>query len=523
MFERKDIEELLGSAPLNAFAKGAGRALSENRNRNIGAMFSSDHVVEYIQILYRMLLFRREYELEPLYEHIFSAVAPAIEAIRESKEDYPREEFDRHMNQLYDWHLIDRRLEKERLRGYKDVRRDRYRCRLADESAAFLQWLEERLHGEFISHPDDTENLLEFVLSRLRDINSELNKLDKAREENSEEKAASCSSSIIFYMYNADENTGKISRRLSEISTVLSEFLTEIYSFDRAKTIVSELGAYMEAYLRRISQLRRKINIELEKLSTEETKNRLLECLGLYEKQLGKIPSFLRRAGHAEGPAAIIGRLRDYYQRQGRIDLFCGRVNDAAVKVRAKLSAYLREVERKNNRLEFLSRRIKELAALPSEADASAFLFDLIRPALAPLDSNYWDKYTKAEPPVPRHSDRQKRQPPRIPIEKHKHGGDIPQTLEDAKLQKLRKWLEEKFPQADGKKPSSITDTEYKGIEDFYSFMQLAKYGILGNGNALKKIGYGLKLQRSEAMFLIEDERHSLEIPEMFLERRENE
>ena len=182
MFERKDIEELLGSTPLDAFSRGVGSALSENRNRNIGAMFSSDHAAEYIQILYRMLFFRREYELEPLYEHIFTAVAPAIKAIRESKEDYPREEFDRNMNQLYDWNLVDRRLEKERLRGYKDVRRDRYRCRLSDEAAAFLQWLEERLHGEFIFRPDDTENLLEFVLSRLRDINSELNKTIFSKE-----------------------------------------------------------------------------------------------------------------------------------------------------------------------------------------------------------------------------------------------------------------------------------------------------------------------------------------------------
>ena len=514
-------KQLLGGAALAIFEQGQAGILLEHRNRNLGSMFSSESALEYIQILYRLLLFRREHELEPLYENILSSVTPAIKTVRGPDEDYSREEFDRQITQLHNWNLIDRRLEKERLRGYKDVRRDRYRYRLADETIAFLHWLEERLHSDFMPRPDDTENLLEFVLSRLRDINSELNKLHKAQEENSGENAATCSSNIIFYLHNVDEYTGKISHRLSVISTVLGEFLMENYDFEKAKTIVSELGTYMESYLRRISSLRRKINMELEKLSSEKTQNLLEECVKLYEKQLGQIPSFLRRGGYGEVPVLIISRLRNYYQRQGRIDLLCGRVNDAAMKTLAKLSAYIREVERKNNRLEFLSRRIEELAAFPAEADPSDFLFNLIRPALTPLDPNYWDNNLKAEPPVPRHGERQKRQPPRVPIEKRKHEGGIPQTLEESKLQELQKWLEGKYPQMSPEELRTVAGPEYSGIGDFYSLMQLAKYGILGDGRLLKKIGYALNLQRNGKSFLIEDEKYSLEIPEIFIKRRE--
>jgi hypothetical protein len=371
--------------------------------------------------------------------------------------------------------------------------------------------------------PDDTENLLEFVLSRLKDIGIELKKLDNALQEEAEEKAAEYSSSVIFYLHHADEGTAKISRRLSEISATLGEFLLENYNFSRAKEIVAELGVYIESYLRRVSLLRRKINSELEKVTSENTQSGLKECVRLYERQLEKIPSFMRRGRRSEEPQTIISRLRNYYKRQGNIDILCGRVNDSAIKVLGKFSAYLQEVERKAKRLEFLDRRIKELASLPPDAGPADFLFDLLRPAFFPFDPNYWDAFSRAEPEMPRYSERQKRQPPRVHIRKRRHDGKIPQTLDEVKLHELRRWLEKKYPQMSIGDPRGIEDAEYSGIEDFYSFMQLAKYGLLGEGRMLNKIGYTVKPDEGSGTVFIEDKEHCLEIPAIFLEKQKNE
>ena len=72
-----EISGLLGSEPLSFFEQGCVSALFNGRNRYLGSLFTAERAVFYLNILYRMLLFKRDYELEPLYDDIYGGVLPA--------------------------------------------------------------------------------------------------------------------------------------------------------------------------------------------------------------------------------------------------------------------------------------------------------------------------------------------------------------------------------------------------------------------------------------------------------------
>ena len=73
-----DIAKLFGTEWRPAFDSGQSAGLLKNRNRNLGALLGCEQSIFYIQILYRMLRFRRDHEIEPLNDDIYNAVKTAF-------------------------------------------------------------------------------------------------------------------------------------------------------------------------------------------------------------------------------------------------------------------------------------------------------------------------------------------------------------------------------------------------------------------------------------------------------------
>ena len=71
------LEKLFTENYLDAFQEGDAVQLVLRRNRNLGFLFTAERGIFYIQILYRLLCFRREHELEPLNEEIYREVRGA--------------------------------------------------------------------------------------------------------------------------------------------------------------------------------------------------------------------------------------------------------------------------------------------------------------------------------------------------------------------------------------------------------------------------------------------------------------
>jgi len=512
----KDIGNLLFESDyLEAFASGAAVWLVRNCNPNLGALLNSEHRDYYIQILHRMLHFRREHELEPLNEDIFNAVKPAQETV-DKKAEYTPILFNRHMNQLAEWGLITRRLEKERLRGYRDDRRDRFRYRLADETVSFLYWLEERYRSKGENETEDASELLDFVLSRLRELGRALGRFEPGKLDG--EEALRKSSSSIFLLHNVNEYTERISRLLAELSAAMDSFLLKSYSIEEARCVIQELQKYINGYLRRIYNMRRQILSELEHIQQDGLAARLAECAEIHEREISKAPRFMRRSGLTDSPEKILLRLSGYYRQQGQIDSICSRVNSSAMKVWGKLSTHLRELERKNNRCEDINKRISELSKLPESAVPTEFFRQLISSSALLGDPNFWDEFTKADPPQPRFVIEKAKKTNRSYLSAKPPGGPPAQSMEESRLEELKIWLEEKFAANKLSSGTKVSSAKYSGENDFLKIMGMSKRGILGQGKGLRKIRFTMAVVE-RVLTSISDDRRRLEFREMTVKK----
>ena len=100
----------------------------------LGNLLASDRAAEYVAILRAFAKLREGHEPEPLHESVLREVCG------EDASPDAEQQFKASVRQLKDWKLLTERIEKERLRGYRDKRRDKFRYRLEDDAIAFVGW-----------------------------------------------------------------------------------------------------------------------------------------------------------------------------------------------------------------------------------------------------------------------------------------------------------------------------------------------------------------------------------------------
>jgi len=478
----KDSSELFGSAPLDAFERGAAARLLLNRNRQLGALLVSERSVYYIQILYRMLLFKREHELEPLYEDIYHAVRSAQETLDGG--EYVSQLFRQDMDQLRDWGLVTFRIEKERLRGYRDNRKKKFRYELSEECDQFIQWLESRLLDDLDDRGHDTRDLLQDVCGALNELLRLLHHLRNDDQGQAEEARR-----IVFQLVKTDELTRAISLSLIEFNGRLLHFLISRYDTEETRQILAELDSYVHSFLQRLYLLRREIASLIDRLLQDNNRQKIELCFTVMERERLQTPHLFQVA---LGPArrAISDHLHDFYIEDGKLDRLHQRIGASVIKVWQKLHSHLREMERKNNRLVDIGERIKDLAGLPEETVPSVFLAELLAPAAMCGDMHFWDLLQKADPPEPRRILPQNEVPPRNYLRRKKTSARPVQTMDEARLEELRRWLAVRM--ASGTAGTRISEVSVEAFGDFAKIMELARAGFLNSGNRLARIDYWL-------------------------------
>ncbi|MCF7791788.1 MAG: DUF2397 family protein [Victivallales bacterium] len=502
---------------ISAFNRGEGANLVLSRNQNLGIMFASERSIFYVNILLRMLYYRNEHELEPLNEEIYSAVKPAQEVF--SGEEYPVEAFNRDIQQLYDWEIVSRRIEKERLRGYKDIRRRKFRFSLTDEAVLFINWLEECYRNDEDSNPIDSRNFLIDFIGRLKEIMRALNRIlkDNYSEKDSKMQEAV---SVVYGVNLLDDLTLRISNQLGELNARLLGFLLSNYKLEKAKDAVFELEFYTTAYLKQLDKLRREILELLRRIKKDKKiEYALNDCAVLTAEYYTKFPFMSNRKFLKQSPIRIFNALENFYKSSGKLDQLCRRINDTAIKVWGKISAYLRELERKNTRLEDLKARIKEMSESDESQTFDSFFFELLSYTQMSTDSNYWKEgFEKANPPLPRLISDKKIKEPKHFIKIRKKSGSGPvQSLEQYKLEKLNEWIQCKTADNEslGKK---VSNWDFDSFEDFEKIVELAEAGILSKGKQLNKLG--MELEVIDNLVSIELKRANLKFSEMILKKK---
>jgi hypothetical protein len=524
--QNKDSEKklsLFGDSPLEAYDEGYSLELIKGRNPHIGALLSADRAENYITILYRLLLFKREHELEPLYEDIFNAVSYAME--KTGLDEYTLERFYSDMKQLTEWELLDFRIEKERLRGYRDNRKRKFRYRISDEAVYFLHWLEERLIDDLHEGGNDARDLMQEVCGALSELLRLLHQIKPPPPE-PEKKTTSgdpepyikkpgvqksppsnnrlnnttgqedIARRVLFQLSKTDDLAQAITSTLIEFNGRLFSFLIGRYDIEEVKQILEELNNYVESFLRQTYQLRLEISPLLERLLKKKLKNKLKYCFEIMEAERLRTPHLLRIRRDVAG-LRIPERLQGLFFEGGQLDQLLHRINESAIKVWQKLRSHLRELERKNNRLEDLRDRINEISQLKEEEVPHEFFQELLAPAIMYCDSNFWDNSQRAEPPEPRRKFEDKKSFPKNYLSEKKKGDKPVQTMDEERLEKLRLWLTQKVI-SPGLKQEKISRGNYDCFDDYQKIMDIAKSGYLEKGKRLARIGYEIEKENND-------------------------
>ncbi len=482
------LQILFSDNPLAAFEQGMAACLIERRNADLGNLFSTERASFYITILYRMLLFKRNHELEPLYEDIYAAVEPPLE--KPDNSEYSQDRFRSDLAQLEEWHLVTSRIEKQRLRGYRDNRKRKFRFRLSDEAASLLRWLEERLQDDLEERSNDARDLLGDISGTLSELLRLLHGL-RLKAENQEDRARR----IIFQLGKADDLCLSTTEGLINLNGRLMAFLLRRYEAGEVRVILGELDNYVQIFLKQAFALRREIIPLLSRLQKNNMQDKLHFAFNVMEKERHRAPHLLQVRREASGQA-IPGRLDRFFADQGGLDHLLQRINEASLQVWQKMRSHLQELERKNHRLEDIRDRIREIADLDESVVPLHFFEKLFSCGQGYFDKNYWDSLEKADPPLPAKRISRKEKIIRAYIKpKKKENGPV-LSMEEARLADLEKWLKDKImsPPANG----MVGKGDFTEFADFSHIMELAGAGLLDNGKKLKRISLILHAEKQK-------------------------
>ena len=454
-----------------------------SRALTLGNMLASERAAEYVSILRALAEFRAEHEPEPLHEDVERKVCG------EDAEAFASVAFKSDLRQLKEWGLVTERIEKERLRGYRDNRRAKFRYRMCDDAAAFVEWLADRHARDLMPVAgDETGNLLDMQRSILSELRRMLHRVDAAKV--SYETAGD----VLFRI-------DQVSRYVDATAKTLQELNLRLLSFGIA-------GTLREDILRDVEEMRRDCHEKRWKacadtLAAETSRFRHIASV--------KIPDAAR----------ILADASLFYGAGGTLVSLMSRIGDSARKVWGKLNAKLRELERRNHRIEDVGARLAELARLGEDEVPHAWLQRLLEPAAMCGDAQVRPGGEKSVAPLPKKSSQVKTRkivswitPRRV--------GERPDvaSIAEERAKRLREWMSARgvYP-TDAALP--LSGGAYSEFGDFANLMKVIEHVWLGGGEKARKL-LGVRGTPTGVTAKVEIDSAALSFQDIALERNKS-
>ena len=441
----------------------ATREMLAGRATTLGNMLASERATEYVAILRALAEFRAEHEPEPLHEDVERKVCG------EDAEAFASAAFKSDLRQLKEWGLVAERIEKERLRGYRDNRRAKFRYRMCDDAAAFVEWLADRHARDLMPGAgDETGNLLDMQRSILSELRRMLHRVDAAKV--SYETAGD----VLFRIDQVSRYVDATAKTLQELNLRLLSFGIAEFSADEAKPIVDELAVFLERFGRRFGTLREDILRDVEEMRRDCHAKRWKACADTLAAETSRF----RHIASVKIPdaARILADASLFYGAGGTLVSLMSRIGDSARKVWGKLNAKLRELERRNHRIEDVGARLAELARLGEDEVPHAWLQRLLEPAAMCGDAQVRPGGEKSVAPLPKKSSQVKTRkivswitPRRV--------GERPDvaSIAEERAKRLREWMS-----ARGVYPTdaalSLSGGAYSEFGDFANLMKVISF-----------------------------------------------
>lgn len=446
------------------------------RALTLGSMLASERAVEYVAILRVLAVFRDEHEPEPLHEDV------ELKVCGDDADPSAALTFKSDIRQLKEWGLITERIEKERLRGYRDNRRTKFRYRICDDAAAFVEWLTERRERDLApGGGDETGNLLDMQRSLAAELRRMLHRVDAAAVN------YETAGDVLFRADQMSRYIDATARTLQELNLRLLRFGAAEFTADEAKPIVGELAVFLERFGRRFGTLREEILRDVEEMRRECHVKRWEACATALKVEASRF----RHIASLKVPDAqrILADASFFYGAGGTLVSLMSRVGDSARKVWGKLNAKLRELERRNHRIEDLGARLVELASFGEGDVPHGWIQRLLEQANMKGDAQARPGGEKSIPPQPKKSSQSRNEKIVTWITPRKVGErpDVASITQE-RARRMREWMV-----ARGVYPSEGESVElsaggYSDFGDFTNIMQVLEHVWLGNGERAKKL-----------------------------------
>ena len=446
------------------------------RALTLGNMLSSERAAEYVASLRALAQFREEHEPEPLHEDV------ELKVCGEDADAFAVSAFKSDIRQLKEWGLITERIEKERLRGYRDNRRTKFRYRICDDAAAFVEWLgARRAYDLDPGGGDETGNLLDMQRSLVAELRRMLNRVDV------QNLGYETAGDVLFRVDQMSRYVDMTARALQELNLRLLGFGVADFSVDEAKPIVGELAVFLERFGRRFGTLREDILRDIEEMRRECHRKRWNTCAEVMKAEASRF----RHIASVKVPDSerILTDASFFYGAGGTLVSLMSRVGDSARKVWGKLNAKLRELERRNHRIEDIAKRLEEIAAFDEDYVPHGWLASLLEQANMKGDAQASPGGEKSLPPMPKKSS-QKNAEKIVSWITPRKVGERPDvaTIAEEKARRMREWMELRHIYPSKSDTVRLGAGEYSEFGDFVNIMQTLEYVRLGNGERAKKL-----------------------------------
>ena len=448
------------------------------RALTLGNMLSSERAAEYVACLRALAQFREEHEPEPLHEDV------ELKVCGEDADAFAVSAFKSDIRQLKEWGLITERIEKERLRGYRDNRRTKFRYRICDDAAAFVEWLGARWAYDLEpGGGDETGNLLDMQRSLVAELRRMLNRVD------AQNLGYETAGDILFRVDQMSRYVDMTARALQELNLRLLGFGVADFSVDEAKPIVGELAVFLERFGRRFGTLREDILRDIEEMRRECHRKRWNVCAEVMKTEASRF----RHIASVKVPDSerILADASFFYGAGGTLVSLMSRVGDSARKVWGKLNAKLRELERRNHRIEDIAKRLEEIASFDEDYVPHRWLASLLEQANMKGDAQARPAGEMSLPPMPKKSSQKNAEKIVSWITPRKVGErpDVASIAEE-KARRMREWMELRRVYPSKSDAVRLGAGEYSEFGDFANIMQTLEYVRLGNGERAKKLLY---------------------------------
>ncbi|MBO6120686.1 MAG: hypothetical protein J6Q49_02410, partial [Kiritimatiellae bacterium] len=323
---------------------------------------------------------------------------------------------------------------------------------------------------------------------------------------------ANAARDVMYGIQRADDLTDEVASSLQRLDKHLDDFTRSAYDIKEAREVIAELTVFRDRFMNRIGRLRQEIVPEIEKLSTARQLERLSRCEAAFRDEVGRMRHIVN--GRIPSPREVLDMLSRFYGTNGKLQELMLRVSDSARNVWKKLSARLRELERRNRRLEDVGERIAEFARLPENEVPSAWFRALLQPA-----SMFGDMHirpgVKSRPPQPNLAKGGTAERAKAWIDERTDAPDAPRatSMDEARLRDLDAWLV-----ARGLKPTNhdesirLSSCPMQEDGDFRKVIELARSAILGRGARAARIGVkGMVVVGKEVALSLDERRLEFE------------